>query len=54
MEKRTALLAEGNPCSNNRLTNTLEDSKAILTIVRRDVTSEKWYGSAKNNNREWM
>ena len=47
MEKRTPLLAEGNPYLNDRLTNTLEDAKAKLTIVRRDITSEKRKGTTK-------
>ena len=33
MEKRSSLLADGNLYSNSRLTNTLKDSKAELTIV---------------------
>ena len=33
MEKWTSLLAEGNPYSNSRLTNTLKDSKTELAIV---------------------
>ena len=47
MEKRTPLLAEGNPYLNDRLTNTLEDAKAKLTVVRRDITSEKRKGTTK-------
>ena len=41
MEKRSPLLADGNPDSNNRLTNTLEDSKTKLTIAIGDLATKE-------------